>query len=136
MHSILKKCRFGFPLFSFIKGQFILNSFFFSKFISRTRKSFGYYPPEHWERKLELLAGLLNTESIDFDEALEFQNEIDNIYGETFKTREILKALAPRCDNIIVECHWAGQTLDCKEQFKLMAFLDGTCCVFNYQYER
>lgn len=84
---------------------------------------------------MHLLSGLLNTDSIDFDEALDLHNHLENIFGETFNTREILKMLAPKCEDLLLECFWAGEKLDCKQNFKLMGFVDGTCCVFNYQYK-
>ncbi|KAM7349141.1 uncharacterized protein ACRADG_008200 [Cochliomyia hominivorax] len=104
--------------------------------INITQQSWDCNPPEYWEHKLELLSGLLNTDSIDFDEALKLHNQLESIFQETFNTREILKMLAPKCEDLVLECFWSGRKFNCQEQFQFMAFVDGACCVFNYQYKK
>ncbi|XP_065363563.1 pickpocket protein 11 [Calliphora vicina] len=100
-----------------------------------TLRSPDFNPPEYWQHKLKQLAGLLNTDSTDFDEALKLHNNLESVFGEAFNTRKILKMLAPKCEDLIVKCFWAGEVIDCQEQFQLMSFVDGNCCVFNYQYK-
>ncbi|KAI8128239.1 Pickpocket protein 11 [Lucilia cuprina] len=103
---------------------------------NNTLRSSDYNTPEYWEHKLQQLSGLLNTDSIDFDEALKLHTDLESIFGEPFNTRKIIKMLTPKCEDLIVKCFWAGAAIDCREKFQLMAFGDGACCVFNYQYKK
>ncbi|KAM7347481.1 pickpocket protein 28-like [Cochliomyia hominivorax] len=44
--------------------------------------------------------------------------------------------LSPKCEDLVLECFWSGRKFNCQEQFQFMAFVDGACCVFNYQYKK
>lgn len=83
-----------------------------------------------------MLSALYNFDSVDFDEAKLLHNDLKSIFGEKFNTRNVLKMLAPKCENLIVKCFWAGQLKNCLEEFQLKTFIDGPCCVFNYQYKK
>ncbi|XP_075158097.1 pickpocket 27 [Haematobia irritans] len=97
---------------------------------------FDFNLPEYWLKKLKLFAGLFNTDSIDFDEALDLQTQLERSNGHIFNVREVLKGLAPKCEDLLLECYWSGQPLRCKEDLKSVAFANGHCCVFNYLYDK
>uniref|UniRef100_A0A1I8NSL2 Uncharacterized protein n=1 Tax=Stomoxys calcitrans TaxID=35570 RepID=A0A1I8NSL2_STOCA len=101
-----------------------------------TRGFFDYNMPNFWLQRLRLFAGFFNTDSVDFDEALELQNRLDRLTGYTFNAREVLKGLAPKCQDLLLECYWSGQPLRCEEELKAVAFANGHCCVFNYLYDK
>ena len=101
-----------------------------------SQRSWNHNLPAYWEYKLKQFAGLLNPDSIDFDEALKLHNELESLIGKSFNTLETIEMLSPKCQDLIVKCYWAGERLNCNEHFQLKAFLDGGCCVFNYQYKK
>lgn len=92
--------------------------------------------PGYWLRKLKLFSGFFNTDSIDFDEAVYLQNRLDAMHGHTFNVAGVLRNLAPKCKDLLLECYWAGQPLQCEEELKAVPSPKGYCCVFNYHYER
>lgn len=92
--------------------------------------------PGYWLRKLKLFSGFFNTDSIDFDEAVYLQNRLDAMHGHTFNVAGVLRNLAPKCKDLLLECYWAGQPLQCEEELKAVPSPKGFCCVFNYHYER
>ncbi|TMW39921.1 hypothetical protein DOY81_014999, partial [Sarcophaga bullata] len=104
--------------------------------VNISQRSQNHNLPEYWEHKLKQFAGLLNPDSIDFDEALKLHNELEYLLGKPFNTLETIEKLSPKCENLILKCFWAGEMLNCTEHFQLKAFLDGACCVFNYQYKK
>lgn len=116
---------------------FVICAFFFIiLFILRSKKGPKFHSTYQWLKKLELFAGFFNTDSIDFDEAVLLQNRLDVEYGGAFNTGEVLKQLSPKCEDLLVKCFWSGQAINCDKELKLVAFVEGHCCVFNYHYER
>ncbi|CAK1552337.1 unnamed protein product [Leptosia nina] len=44
----------------------------------------------------------------------------------------VMKMLAPSCDEQLLMCYWAGKLVDCKTAFSVRRTPHGHCCVFNY----
>ncbi|XP_005178987.2 pickpocket protein 11-like [Musca domestica] len=101
-----------------------------------SRGSFDMPLYNYWYEKLKLFAGFFNTDSIDFDEAQSLQNVLDRMSRKPFNVARVLKDLAPKCKDLLLECYWSGQAIDCEKELQLVAFSRGYCCVFNYQFER
>ncbi|XP_073829613.1 pickpocket 27 [Musca autumnalis] len=106
----------------------------FAQNISRGSLDLNFY--DYWLDKLKLFAGFFNTDSIDFDEAQNLQNLLDRMGSKPFNVGKVLRRLAPKCEDLLMECYWDGQAISCEEEFQLVAFTRGLCCVFNYQYKR
>lgn len=94
-------------------------------------RSSSFESEEHWLKKLEILKGFYNTESIDYDEALEFQSFAEKMSIDISNATGILERLAPSCKNIIKSCFWNENILNCEEHFMLKVYPDGFCCAFN-----
>ncbi|XP_037932263.1 pickpocket protein 11, partial [Teleopsis dalmanni] len=80
--------------------------------------------------KMKLFSGYFDTSSVDFDEAAEFQNELEQ--SSPFNTPTILKSLAPSCYDLLKICYWNDILTDCNELFFLEETAEGFCCVFNH----
>uniref|UniRef100_A0A2A4K008 Uncharacterized protein n=1 Tax=Heliothis virescens TaxID=7102 RepID=A0A2A4K008_HELVI len=48
------------------------------------------------------------------------------------QTVQLMKELAPNCDEMLMQCLWAGKVVDCKTIFKVRKTIRGHCCAFNY----
>ncbi|XP_017488484.1 PREDICTED: sodium channel protein Nach-like, partial [Rhagoletis zephyria] len=100
-------------------------------FIEEIRDQFDpQITPELWLQKIKLLAGIFDSGSVDFKEAAEFQkNFLDK---QKYNITELLKKLAPNCDDLILKCRWAGKMQECSELFVKSFTANGYCCTFNY----
>ncbi|KAJ8921011.1 hypothetical protein NQ315_015807 [Exocentrus adspersus] len=49
-----------------------------------------------------------------------------------FNTGDVLKAVAPSCDDMIVSCKWKGEEKRCDAIFEVVRTAEGFCCSFNY----
>ncbi|XP_055914235.1 sodium channel protein Nach [Eupeodes corollae] len=88
--------------------------------------------------KLLAFGGLL---LYPFDSYSTVNQELQNLndllvykYGNgTYPTRNIIRRLAPKCDDIIKRCVLKGKVLKCSEVFFLRTTTSGVCCLFNYR---
>nr|XP_036217967.1 sodium channel protein Nach-like [Bactrocera oleae] len=80
-------------------------------------------------QKMKLFAGLFDTGSVDFQEAAAFQSEFLDKYNVNIQ--ETLQKLAPRCEDLLLKCRWAGKFQECTELFQKRLTANGYCCIFN-----
>nr|XP_034834229.1 sodium channel protein Nach-like [Maniola hyperantus] len=59
-------------------------------------------------------------------------NDIGELMEDTMaKNRISILQLAPPCEKMLVRCAWAGELIDCVENFKVQRTVHGHCCAFN-----
>ncbi|XP_022817955.1 sodium channel protein Nach-like [Spodoptera litura] len=86
------------------------------------------------ERILQLTGQLINFEkkpSNYFESKL--IDEYDKVFGS--ETVDIMKALAPSCDEMLLRCLWGGKSVNCSSIFQVRRTMLGHCCAFNYVLE-
>ncbi|KAJ8713877.1 hypothetical protein PYW08_007497 [Mythimna loreyi] len=70
----------------------------------------------------------------DYDQSWPQVKLIDLFDSEEYGDQvvDIMKALAPSCDEMLIKCTWAGKEVDCKSIFQVRRTILGHCCAFNY----
>ncbi|XP_044745338.1 sodium channel protein Nach-like [Coccinella septempunctata] len=48
----------------------------------------------------------------------------------------VLRKIGPSCDEMLVQCRWNGEAMDCLNIFEETLTIDGICCSFNYYGSR
>ncbi|XP_049877884.1 pickpocket protein 19-like [Pectinophora gossypiella] len=62
-----------------------------------------------------------------------FVKMIHKFRGNTKQILPVMKNLAPRCEDMLIRCAWAGALVDCEQVFSLRRTANrGFCCIFNY----
>ncbi|KYB27522.1 Pickpocket protein 28-like Protein [Tribolium castaneum] len=51
---------------------------------------------------------------------------------EHFRPGNLIKWLAPSCDDLIINCSWKNEQRNCSELFQQRLSFEGSCCMFNY----
>ncbi|XP_049310068.1 sodium channel protein Nach [Bactrocera dorsalis] len=92
-------------------------------------KSGSQFSQQQLLQKMKLFGGLFDTGSVDFEEAAAFQRDFLDKYNISIK--ETLQKLAPRCEDLIIKCRWAGKLRDCSELFQNSLTANGYCCIYN-----
>ncbi|XP_045486853.1 sodium channel protein Nach-like [Pieris rapae] len=57
-----------------------------------------------------------------------FNSQLNN----TMALVDIMKMLAPSCDEMLMKCFWGGMQQKCENIFSVRRTIHGHCCVFNY----
>ncbi|XP_045776921.1 sodium channel protein Nach-like [Maniola jurtina] len=52
-------------------------------------------------------------------------------YIDEKKIDQLMEDLAPPCGEMLVRCAWAGELIDCNENFHVQRTVHGHCCAFN-----
>jgi amiloride-sensitive sodium channel len=70
------------------------------------------------------------------DEFSKFQDVLDKLDSDPktgiYDTKEKLKMLAPKCEDIALNCKWGGEIIPCMNILKLRETSEGFCCTFNF----
>lgn len=65
-----------------------------------------------------------------------FQEILDQVDANkttgVFNSLEKLMFLAPKCEDFLLKCKWAGKFRNCSELFDFRLTSEGFCCTFNY----
>ncbi|KAL0869308.1 hypothetical protein ABMA27_007568 [Loxostege sticticalis] len=70
-----------------------------------------------------------------WDENVKVDEHLDEIFSPANDTRQLIdlmRQLAPSCEDMLVKCAWAFQIVDCKDLFQVRRTSRGHCCAFNY----
>ncbi|XP_072929568.1 sodium channel protein Nach-like [Epargyreus clarus] len=51
---------------------------------------------------------------------------------DTLKLIDLMKNVAPKCEDMLLRCTWAGEEVDCNTLFSVRRTVHGHCCAFNY----
>lgn len=57
---------------------------------------------------------------------------LSEYYGGPYPIDQFLVQLAPRCVDILVNCTWQEQPINCFQYFRDRITYYGICCVFNF----
>ncbi|XP_055914778.1 pickpocket protein 28-like [Eupeodes corollae] len=85
--------------------------------------------------RFELFGGLFDSSGFDIDNAYDLQVFLDttlSIKPGFFDIYELLIKLAPKCEELLRKCSWAGKIYPCEELFRREVTPEGFCCLFNY----
>ncbi|XP_055842352.1 pickpocket protein 28-like isoform X2 [Episyrphus balteatus] len=86
-------------------------------------------------KRFELIGGLFDSTGFDIDDAYNLQVLLDTVFSTKpgfFDVYQFLKKLAPKCEELLLKCSWAGKIYPCNELFELRVSPEGFCCMFNY----
>ncbi|XP_039958751.1 sodium channel protein Nach-like [Bactrocera tryoni] len=92
-------------------------------------KSGSQFSHQQLLQKMKLFGGLFDTGSVDFEEAAAFQRDFLDKYN--ISIQGTLQRLAPRCEDLIIKCRWAGKLRECSELFQNSLTANGYCCIYN-----
>ncbi|XP_028171195.1 sodium channel protein Nach-like [Ostrinia furnacalis] len=70
-----------------------------------------------------------------WDENTKIDPHIDELLSPENNTRmliDIMKELAPSCEDMLVTCIWAARRINCSDIFQVRRTSRGHCCAFNY----
>ncbi|CAH0690027.1 unnamed protein product [Spodoptera exigua] len=60
-------------------------------------------------------------------------DDYDKLFGS--ETVNIMKAMAPSCEEMLLRCLWGGKPVNCSSIFSIRRTVLGHCCAFNYVLE-